>query len=209
MIDTRFVLPVALLFLLAGVPTFIHSYRGSLEQDGYRTTSIPAHLAQGTSTGVNRPHGWIEETYGTFDWLERDYRFPEGGSARLFVARSYDAKKLYHHPELGVLHGKGLEWTARERFNTRPDMPVTVLRGEHGSPGVAFYSLLADSEFMDNPYTFQLRMSFKMLAGGRKPVTLFLAFDPAFPPGARVESSRALGLLNAAVEAFLMQTAKP
>ena len=205
MIDTRYVLPVILLFCLAAVPTVIHGYRGLLVEDGYQTSAIPMNLAQTVGKPVNRPDAWIQDTYGSSDWLERDHRFPDGALVRLFVARSHDAKKLYHHPELGVLHGNAFEWAGRERFNTRPEMPVTILRGELGSPGIVFYALLSDGDFIDNPYTHQLRMSLSMLTSGRQATTLFMASDLSHPPHAPPQSSKALKVLNAAVDAFLSQ----
>ena len=209
MIDTRYALPVIMLFILAAVPTVIHGYRGLVVEDGYRASAIPMTLAQASGTPVSRPSPWILDTYGSSDWLERDYRFPDGKVVRLFVARSHDAKKLYHHPELGVFHGRALEWAGRERFDTRPEMPVTILRGEQRGPGVVFYALLTDGEFMDNPYLHQVRMSLSMLTNGRRATTLFMAADLNHPPHAPAQASRALEVLNAAVDNFLAQEPNP
>ena len=90
--------------------------------------------------------------------------------------RSYDAKSLYHHPELAVTEHTFIR-TELRRFAQRPDIPVHVLYTESG--GVAFYALHYDRAFVQDPIRFQLRTAGELLFSGRKAMTLFFMTDDA------------------------------
>jgi hypothetical protein len=175
MISPRYAVPVAALLALALVPTVIHSYRATRTDDGLRAASIAESLNGMTSAPTGRREAWVENNFATADWIERTYR-AGGTEALLFVARSYDPKRLYHHPELAILRGTQTRPGGVVRAKARPDIPLHVLETQRdGRRGVAVYALMYDGSFIDNPLAFQLRTSVELLVGGRKPLTLFMA----------------------------------
>lgn len=205
MISRRFVVPVCVLLAVACVPTVIHSYLGAVDDDGLRTAAVPTAFNGYTSAPTRRPPGWASGIFASQDWLERNYGSAKGESIRLFVARSHDAKKLYHHPELAVLRGHDF---ARARPATlrigEESAPVFVLDATD-RPGVAVYALLYDDRYVADPLKFQLESALKLLFSERKAMTLFLAYDPAAPVAAPLEGSAVARVLGEAVTTFRAQ----
>jgi hypothetical protein len=204
MISRRFLVPVCALLALACVPTLIHSYIGATEDDGLRVQAIPATLGGIASTPTRRPSNWAQEIYDSHDWFERNYATATG-PVRLFVARSYDAKKLYHHPELGVIRGvdfvRGRPATIRVG---NASVPASVLDATSGK-GVAAYVLVYDDRFVADPVKFQLETSLRLLVSERKAMTLFLAYDADADAAAPLENSAVASILRAAVSSFNAQ----
>jgi hypothetical protein len=203
MLTTRFAPAVLVLLALAAVPTVIHSYLDSAAPDGRTTSAIPARLADENGTPTKRRASWGEDRLASSDWFERSYaRSPE---VKLAVARSFDAKKVYHHPELAIDYGPSYERATTIRLPQRPDVPVYVLRGgQSNSRRLALYTLHYDDGYVEDPIRFQLRASFTALFSNRKPMTIFFAAQD-LPPGGDVETSKAARLLLAAMEAFEKQ----
>jgi hypothetical protein len=175
MISPRYAAPVAVLLTLALVPTVIHSYRATRTDDGLRAAGIADRLGGMPSTPTERRAEWVENNFATDDWVERTYR---AGSTdvSLFVARSYDPKRLYHHPELALLRGNQTQPAGVVRSGARPEIPLHVVATERGGRrGVAVYALMYEGSFIDNPLVFQLRTSVELLVSGRRPLTLFMA----------------------------------
>ncbi len=122
----------------------------------------------------------------------------------MFVARSYDLKRLYHHPEIGVLHGVDLDKGGIERLPGMPDVPVYVLKSQTGR-GLAAYVLLYDGQFTENPILLQVLTSVELLFSPRKPMTLFLVYDERARQDTSLEQSPAASVLAEAVKSFLSQ----
>ena len=125
MISARYALPVALVLMLALIPTVIHSYLNLKSDDGLSVKNIKSALDNFNSTPTNRQPGWGEDTFGCEDWIERIYTDEQGKSLRLFVGRSYDHKRLYHHPELALSYAKDLRGEGQIRLPGQ--LPVTIL----------------------------------------------------------------------------------
>jgi hypothetical protein len=203
--STRYVAPVAFLLVLALVPTVLHGYLGLRQDDGRRAASVTAPPSLVELAGAkSRTPDWAERRLATRDFTERTFATPEG-EVRLSVARTYDAKKVYHHPELAVAYGLDLPRTSVERLASMPGVPVHVLRAAEGGPRkMVCYALHYGDGFVDNPLWFQFRLAGEMLVGGRKPMTLFFvtADDPG---GASLEGTWAARVLEAAVQQFQRQ----
>jgi len=193
MISTRYLTGTAILLALALVPTFVHSYVGLTADDGKTTARIPRELdgVQGLDTARNKT--WVKENFGAEDFIERRY----GGDVTLFVARSYDAKRLYHHPELGAAYGRSYDKVTLTPIpSSSGPIPVYVLTGPGG---LASYALLYNDKFVENPMWFQATQVFSMLFGPRREMTLFFAHGPGSrEPG----TSPTMRILRAAVESF-------
>lgn len=206
MIHARHAPTVAVMLGLALVPTVIHSYRGSRLDDAVRTARIATSLEGMNSTPTGRRPGWVQSTFETTDWIERTY-VGAGGEITLFVARSYDAKRLYHHPELALLRGTQTTPAGVVTSRARPDVPLHVIgTSRNMTPGVALYALHYDGGYIDNPVLFQLRTAFELLVSRRKPLTLFMASSLSGAPDT-VQDAPATRLLLAAIADFERQAA--
>lgn len=174
MINPRYAAPVAALLAIALIPTVIHSYRGARLDDGWRAAEIPEMLEGMASKPTARRAEWVDTNFDTADWIERTYTVG-GVETTLFVARSYDPKRLYHHPELALLRGTQTTPEGVVRSSSREDVPLHVVRTERGGvPGVAVYALHYGDGYIDNPVLFQLRTSVELLVSRRRPMTLFM-----------------------------------
>jgi hypothetical protein len=188
---------------LAAVPTVIHSYRDSTVSDGKSVRAIPMRLGGDLGAATTRRSGWGEERFSATDWTERHYK---GNKVRLFMGRSFDSKKLYHHPELAVDYGNDYDAGAVIDLPQRPGVPVHVMRGSGtDSRRVALYTLHYDGRFVADPIRFQLRTSLELLFSKRKSMTLFFATQD-LGPNESAESSAAAAVLLAAMSAFEAQS---
>ena len=203
MLSTRFAVPVVALLALAAVPTVINSYMPASPSDGRSAKAIPMKLADETGTTTKRRANWGEDRFSSSDWIERQYGGATG--VRLFVGRSMDPKKLYHHPELALDDSDQFGGSTTIRLPQRGDVPIHVLRGTgDNSSRLAMYALHYEDGYVDDPILFQLRTSFRLLFSRRRPMTLFFATQ-SLKPNETVESSRAASLLLAAMESFEKQ----
>lgn len=202
MISSRFALPVIIVLLFSLVPTVIHSYLGLTEEDGRSVTTISAVLNNAASNPSNRNATWGKDIFDSYDWIERIYKDEHGHNLRLFVARSYDHKRLYHHPELAVSYAKDLGNQRLIHLAGNPPIPVTVLKSP-SRPGLAAYVLVYDDKFIDNPITHQLQDSLHLLIGARKPMTLFYVADENAAADVPFEQSPTETLLVSAIKDFL------
>jgi hypothetical protein len=198
MICTRYLPAVTALLALACVPTVVHSYLGTPAGDGRTLTAVPMRLNGLEGRPSPRSPEWVQNTYGTADFIERQY----GSELTLFMVRSYDAKRLYHHPENGVAHGDGYERAIVVRTPERPGVPIFVLRSPRR---VSVYALLHDREFVADPIRFQLRNALVSLFRPESLMTLFFVRDKSADAGDR-DVSAAEDLLLAAIDSFAAQT---
>lgn len=205
MTSTRYALPVALVLMLALIPTVIHGYLSMKINDGLAAENIKPLLAGFTSIATNRQPGWGESTFGCEDWIERTYTDKQGRSLRLFVGRSYDHKRLYHHPELALSYGKDLKGTGQIRLPGQPEIPVNILRNAMRPNFSAAFVLLYDGKFIDNPITHQVQDALKQLVSARKPMTLFYLANDATPDGVAFTKTPDASLLESAIKDFIGQ----
>ena len=206
MTTSRLSLAAAFLIGLTLVPTVLHSYVDLKVDDGFTARAIAPRLADWSSQPTERTAGWVKRTLDSDDWSERNYRNPEGGNVRFFVARSYDVKRLYHHPELAVAYGFDLQDRGVEFLAAMKDVPVHVLRAPNPQDeGLALYAMLYDGAFVDNPYTFQLRTAGALLFSPRRAMTLFFAHDQTAAAAMSIDNSAAARVLVAGIRSFQSQ----
>jgi len=205
--SVRFGLPVAMMLFLALLPTAIHSYVGLRVEDGLKTTAIPDTLAGFYGTKTSRNANWGERRFASSDWIERTYQ-SGNKDVRLAVVRSFDLKKLYHHPELAAAYGIDLRSAGIRRIDSSAG-PVVLHTFESVAGGhqVVMYALMYDGQFIESPVWFQLRTSGKLLMGGRRQMTLFFVHQADVPAGETPERSAAATVLRTAIEAFVKQPA--
>jgi hypothetical protein len=206
MTSTRYALPVALVLMLALIPTVIHGYLSMKINDGLSAEKIKPLLAGFTSTPTSRKPGWGESTFGCEDWIERTYTDGQGKSLRLFVGRSYDHKRLYHHPELALSYAKDLKGTGQIRLPGQPEIPVNLLRNSMRPNFSAAFVLWYDGKFIDNPIAHQVQDMLKQLVSAGKPMTLFYLADDNTPNDAAFNKTPDALLLESAIRDFIGQT---
>jgi hypothetical protein len=201
--SARFGLPVALALFLALLPTAIHSYVGVRVEDGLTAAAIPEALAGFSGTKTSRNATWGQRRFDATDWIERTYH-AGAKDVRLVVVRSFDLKKLYHHPELAAAYGTDLRPAGIQRSSTGPTV-VHTFESVAGGRQAVMYALLYDGVFVEDPLWFQLQTAGKLLVGGRRQMTLFFVHQSDVPAGEPLENTAAASVLRAAVEAFAQQ----
>ena len=201
MMSTRHALPVIILIMLALIPTIIHSYLNLKTGDNLSTHQINQVLGAYVSKPTQRQSEWGKDTFACYDWIERIYTNQQGKSVRLFVGRSYDHKRLYHHPELALSYGKDLKMFEEIHSLEQPNIPVKLL-GNETKPVMAAYALLYDNQFVKNAITYQLMSSIIQLMTPRKPMTLFYVEEDRAEKSIFSETDAAV-ILKEAIKDFL------
>lgn len=207
MIAPRHLPAICGLFALALIPTLVHSYSGNGAPDGLNTAAIPDFLSDYTGRATTRSATWGKRRFDSDDWIERTYANPGGDELTLTVVRSYDPKRLYHHPELAMAYGTDFQTLQTRRLPAHPDMPVHVLVPARGVNARGIYALLYHGRFVEDPILFQIRTAGELLFSKRKPMTIFFVLDPAAPREAEIENLGASRVLFAAIQRFLEQNA--
>ena len=207
MLSTRYAIPTIVILVLALIPTVLHSYIGVTIDGGKSVNKIPTTLNNFTSTPARRNSQWGMDIFGSEDWLERIYQNRQGDTIRLFVARSYDQKRLYHHPELALSYGQNFTKKSVTTLPDYPEIPVHLLEKDDNSMLVA-YVLLHDNKFIEDPIRHQFSDSLKLLLSARKPMTLFYVAQSGRPSEGEVPFSQSAtaALLSLAIKSFQSQT---
>lgn len=204
MISTRYAIPVCILLALALIPTIIHSYIDAKLNDGKSVNNIAITLNNFTSVPAKRNASWGIDIFSSTDWFERVYHDKQYHKVRLFTARSYDHKRLYHHPELALSYGHSLSKRGILNISNSPEIPVHLLSNDDNSM-LAAYVLLYNGEFVSDPISHQLGDSMRLLVNARKPMTLFYASQSNLPFNTQFEQSDLASLLSLAIQSFQSQ----
>lgn len=202
MISTRYGRSVLIIVMLALIPTIIHSYLDLKTNDNLSTHQISPILGSYVSKPTQRKPEWGNDTFACYDWIERNYTNQQGKSVRLFVGRSYDHKKLYHHPELVLSYGKDLRMLGEMQYAAQSKIPVKLLANET-RPVIAAYALLYDKQFVENAITHQLKSSIIQLITPRKPMTLFYVEAENTSVKSLFSETDAAFVLESAIKDFL------
>jgi len=202
MMSARYAPAVCLLLAIALVPTVIHSYVGARTSDGREARAIPLTLDGRAGNPTSRNAGWGQNHFESGDWFERSY--PAGaGEVVLTVVRSYDLKRLYHHPELDIAYGTTFITHDVKRVGAAA-VPVNVM-WTVDKRTVAVSVMRYEDEFVEHPYRLQMRTAFELMVSARKPMTLFFATQTGVTPDADPSFLPATRVLLAAVDQFLAQ----
>ena len=194
MMSSRYAPIVTGLLALALIPTVRNTYLDAHVTDGRTVQSIPMALAGRYGSPTERGTRWAVTSLEAEDAIERRY----GPDVTLFAARSFDAKQLYHHPELAVAYGRSYSSSGVRPASARPQVPVHWLTGKDGW---AIYVLSYGDDYVADPMRFELRRAFVSLVTPRQPMTLFVAHGRGQPPA----DSEAI--LLAAIDSFNAQRA--
>lgn len=199
MLTSRYTLPVIALLLVALIPTVIHNYLGLTAEDDFSVSKIPATLDTFDSNPSNRLSTWGKETFDCYDWTERMYTDGDGSVIRLFVGKSYDHKRLYHHPELALSYGISMTKDGIIPLTADGNIPVNVLRHTNNE-GLAAYALWYDGHFIENPIQHQIKDTLKLLVSPKKPMTLFYVSEIHSSQGLPFQKTKSAQLLLKAIQ---------
>ncbi len=200
-LSARYATPTLVVLLLALIPTVVNSYVGrKLVETPPLSDALPAVLDGRASTPTTRKARTIKREFDSEDWVERAYDRPGGDPITVLAVRSYDMKRLYHHPELAITERE----YERDRLVEVPaaggPVQVHVLKGT--PTGLAAYALVYRGETVGNPYTFQLKVAPELLFTGQRPLTLVFAEDPSGSEDDAVAEAQAVRDVVAVVAAL-------
>mgnify|MGYP001820531188 CR=1 FL=1 len=142
----------------------------------------------------------MKSIFDSVDWIERIYN-NKGEKIRLFAARSYDYKRLYHHPELALSHGSNFKDEDIVMLPGDPEIPVFVLRSSSGS-GIDAYVLLHEGKFIKDPVSHQIKEAFTQLFQTRKAMTIFYVSDTTSQEADKFNKTTSAYILAAAIQSF-------
>jgi hypothetical protein len=208
MITTRHAWLVAGLLLLALVPTYFNVYRQPPELDaGALAATFPAEL-DGYRAGAPGRHDaeWAAAHFAANDYVERNYRVGTL-ELELFAARTYDAKKLFHFPELALTYGRSVTAERREELDVAGRVvPVRVLEfRQRNAVRRSASALFYGKRPVRDPVVFLFRTLPALFVGQREPMTLIYVQGEAHPSDEAALVRELEELLATSAAAFMDQ----
>jgi hypothetical protein len=173
-LSRRYALHAIALLLLPLSPVLIQTY-GRYDTDD--CAHVQALLGRGPIEGAEDPRGrWVKDLFSAVQWKEGS--LPPGSSSAEFktaVIRSYDAKKLYHHPESALVRGASLKSRGTEWIEVGGEsIPIQrVYYDGADSATIVAFMLVYGSRPVGNPYVAQFTALGRELRRGRTPMTMF------------------------------------
>jgi hypothetical protein len=195
---TKYGITVAGLCAVTLVPVVMHSYVDVRSDDGRQLQRLAPNLAGLQGVDTARGGRWAMAALDADQAIERAY----GPDLTLFAARSYDAKRLYHHPELVVTYGQEFDTSSVMRFAPRAEIPVHVLSAAGRQ---AVYVVESGGTYIDNGLMYEVQTALAALIEPRRPVTLLFVHGRP-EPGALSIQSPAVALLFDAIDSFRLQS---
>ena len=198
MISTRFAAPTFVLTSLALVPTVLHTYMNDKLRAETRLEQLAVQVDTDSGQQTERTTEWALRKFDTDDWMQRAYF---NGEVVLTIVRTYDPKRIYHHPELAVAYPDDYLPEHVLRVPARSTVPVHVLTGQNDSADRrSMYVLEYDGTYVVDPLRFQLRSAFQSLFSARKPMTLIYVHERAHARRDDAQTSRGARVLVAALD---------
>jgi len=177
---------------------------GVMADDGKTAAGISLNLGEYTLNSIENTRR-IKKIFNTQDCIQRIYTDSDGNQVSLFVARSYDHKRLYHHPEVALSYGKTIDSLELQLIlNANRTIPVHIIKNESISEVIAVYVLVYDGSFVADPIRQQILNSLNLLVNARKKMTLFYVSETGLQNKPFAESNK-LNMLMLAIESFEKQ----
>lgn len=189
-VSRRYLPHLLVLMLLLATPLILRQRTG-FENDPCREPEALLYTA--TRPGPTAPED-PDMTRKRSQWLER--AAPEGAwaegavavegadlSLRTLVVRSYDAKLLYHFPEVRFGSGEqsGRTSVAYVQDDGGPRLPIREVEFDRAGSfhTVTAYLLVYGGRAVGNPYLAQLAAAPRQMITGSEPMTLFMVWGLA------------------------------
>ena len=204
----RYTTATLALLALALVPTVVTSYvRGSVVEQPPLRDVLPDVMDGRISSPTNRKATTIKREFDSEDWAEREYAGIGEPPVKVLLVRSYDMKRLYHHPELAVSEADYDTARVVSVPTTSGPVDVHVLPASAGREGLAAYALLYRGRTITRPLLFQLTVAPDLLLLGRRPMTLVFAEQRGHAPEAGEDLGRSRVVQSAAAAVVLLTSA--
>jgi hypothetical protein len=163
-----------LLYLLAPALLAVaaHRYVGLDHDDCAEPQKL---MTFGESSRLNA----LRDTFSMFQGNEGPLTGMQG---RFAIVRSYDLKRLYHHPELVLLHGSAIDGVEVEwATDGAESLPVHRVHFEkRDPPRYAGYLLIHGSRVIAKPYQAHLAaLPIQFLTGARPMTLAFISAEPS------------------------------
>ena len=173
MVSARYA-PYVFAFLApAMLVVLLHSYIGLRAEDCSKATSLFAGQSKGPGLFREKRLG---EVFEAERWEEGSLPVPrQGWQANFAVVQSYDAKKLYHRPEMYLIRESTPSRRAVEQVKLAEDLVAIHHVYYPASESIvlhAAYLLIYDSQPVANPYLAQIRLAPWQIVRGTYPMTL-------------------------------------
>ena len=168
----RYFYALSACLLAALIPVVVHSYLRVEVNDCKGTLFLPQFTP--TSISAQKHDAWMRETFQSSQWNEGSFE-RDGLRFDYSIIRSYDPKRLYHHPENYFVDrafwlSRDLEWVPADSGT----LPIHRAYYRQTDPAaVVAYLLVYRSAPVASPYWAQLRAAPVLLFRGRYPMTLF------------------------------------
>ncbi len=204
-LSPRYASATLVLLVLALVPTVLTTYvRGAIVETPSLAETLPETLDGRTSAPTTRRATTIKREFDSDDWVEREYAGIGEPAVKLLLVRSYDMKRLYHHPELAVSEADYGPSKVVSAASEAGPIDVHVLPPTEGRSGLAAYALLYRGRTVASPLLFQFAVAPDLLLLGRRPMTLVFAEQRSGASGGSeaFQQSRAVQSVVAAVLAL-------
>lgn len=187
--SSRYATATLIAILLALVPTIVNTYLGRRVVEGPPLAdALPPSLLGRFAEPTTRRAATIQREFASDDWAERAYGSFAEGSVAVLAVRSYDMKRLYHHPELALSNHEYEASRVVSVASSAGPLDVHVLPGMNGT-GVAAYALVYEGTTVANPFVFQVRVAPRLLLTGQRPLLLVFAEDTGAPADSELATS--------------------
>jgi hypothetical protein len=199
MITTRHAWLVAGLLLLTLVPTYFNVYRQPPELEPGALAAAIDLQGDREATPGRHDAGWVAAHFAAHDFVERRYHVG-AQELELFAARTWDAKKLFHFPELALTYGRSVTAERKEELD---GVPVRVLEFRNrATVRVSVSALFYGKQPVRDPMPFLLRSLPELFVGRREPMTLIYVQGEARLDGEEALRTELEALLAEAAAAF-------
>ncbi len=195
----RFVTPSLALFLVAGIPIWLHAATAWELDD----CADPAALLEVQHVPSSRVVQERVDRYGRgrFQWTEGELVHGDHASdvLRFRIVRSFDAFAFYG-PPLPYFFGNAFPEDRRELSQVDADGVQLPIHWRHASVGPSLhgYVFVMDGRPVVRPFDGGLASAGRQLLSGRRPITLFVVYGTfARSPAADVEARAEAWLVDA------------
>lgn len=173
MVSARYAPHVFAFLAPAMAAVLLHSYIGLRAEACPQATSLFAGQSIGSGTFREKR---MQETFKAKRWAEGSLQMPRPEWRGDFaVIQSYDAKRLYHRPELHLNRGSTPVRRGLEQVHVDGDL-VSIHHVYYSTTEStalhAAYILIYDSQPVANPYSAQIRLAPLQIVRGTYPMTL-------------------------------------
>ena len=169
-LSSRFAPHLLVVYALAAVPVFLHTFTDPSRDDCAQPSALPRWESREDARGR-----LLRDRFGAFQWSEASFEASGAIFSHVFL-RSYAVVQLLNRPENALLQrapeSRSVEWIDTERGPVPIHRAIYEPRAGRSTRTLAGYLLLFDGEPLARPTFAQLSSAPSQLLFGRAPMTL-------------------------------------